>query len=780
MKVNHTWLQQWLTVSDDVETVAGQLTMAGLEVDTVEPAAGDFHGVVVAYIAEAKPHPDADRLRVCQLDTGSGSLTQVVCGGKNAREGIKVAFAQVGAVLPGDFKLKKAKLRGVESFGMICSESELGLGEGEDHCIMELPMDAPLGADLREFFDLDDHVYDIELTPNRGDCTSIRGIARDLAVVTQQTLLEPEVQMQSETVNDRLSVNIESPSRCSHYVGRVIKGVNLNVPTPIWMQERLRRLGLRSINYIVDVTNYVMMELGQPMHAFDLAKLTGDIHVRLANQDESLLLLDEQEIVLAADDLVIADDSGALALAGVMGGQSTCVDKATQDIFLESAYFAPAPIMLSARRHKLATDSSYRFERGVDFALQRRALERASELIVAHAGGQLGPVVDVANDQYHPKITCISLTYDAIEQLLGVELGRDFVIDALQRLGMQLSDTDYGWDVRVPSYRSDIQLQADLIEELARVYGYNNIPMRRGRMDVVIPESQEMRRNERQLAAVIRQRGFHEAMTYSFIAAKDQQNFYPEVDSVVLANPMAEDMAVMRAGLLPGLVNAVSYNVKRQQERVCLFEVGRVFARDQQANVEHNVLAMAMLGLDADFFSFKGELEHILDFLGVNVTWLTQAAPGFHPGRCAELFVSGASVGVCGQLHPDLAKKMHIKNELYLCELNLDALAVADLTEFKPLSKFPSVRRDIAIVVSDTINYSNIHELIAKSAIELLQSIQLFDIYQGEGVEPGSKSLALGLTFQAQDRTLVDEEIQTTMQEIISALETHFNAQLRA
>lgn len=779
MKVNHNWLQEWLELPSSLE-VAERLTMAGLEVDAVHPAAGEFSGVIVAHIVKAEPHPDADRLRICQLDTGKGEV-QVVCGGKNARAGIKIAFAQVGSVLPGDFKLKKAKLRGVESFGMICSESELGLGEGEDHCIIELAADAPIGQDLRDYLQLDDAIYDIELTPNRGDCTSVQGLARDLAAITEVSLAQPEVQLQSESSDLEKAINLAAPERCPQYLGRAISGVNLAVATPLWLAERLRRAGLRSINFVVDVTNYVMLELGQPMHAFDYEQVVGDIQVRLAKAGEKLQLLDEQDIELTTSDLVIADAEKPLALAGIMGGKASGVTEGSSTILLESAYFTPAPIMLSARHHKLASDSSYRFERGVDYQLQRKAIERASELIVTHAGGHLGPVVSAISSEHMPAPIEITLHYHNITRLLGISINQSFARQALVRLGMQVQELDdASCLVTVASHRPDITLEADLIEEIARLYGYNNIPSHAGKMTVVMPDISETTVTDQVIAETLKQRGFNQAMTYSFISQKAQDYFYPNVQSLALANPMAEDMAVMRAGLLPGLVNACAYNNKRQQDHIQLFELGTVFELTDHGKREQHHLAMAVCSANLGFFELKAEVNHLLAMLGVNPDWQATQQAGMHPGRTASLAVNGKVVAVCGQLHPGIAKELHISGEVYLCEINLDALAPAELTAYRAISKYPSVRRDIAIIVSKQVNYSNIHEVIANCAIELLQSIQLFDIYEGQGIEAGSHSLALGFTFQALDRTLVDDEVNAVMQKIVEALETHFNAQLRA
>ncbi len=789
MRVSEQWLRQWVEPQLTTEQLSDRLTMLGLEVDKIEPASGTFSNVVVALVAQAEKHPDADRLNVCKVDVGSGELVDVVCGGKNVRQGMKVAFAQVGAVLPGDFKIKKAKLRGVPSNGMICSEKELGMGEGADGCIMELPSDAPIGQAIEDYLKLNDSIFDIELTPNRGDCLSIRGVARDVAADLALPFSEPEVQIQSDSINDQVTVHLDAPERCAHYVGRVIKGVNNEVTTPIWMQEALRRAGLRSIHFIVDVTNYVMLEWGQPMHAFDFSKLSGDIHVRMASKGEKLALLDEQEVTLDDQSLVIADQSQALALAGVMGGASSAVESTTNDIFLESAYFTPAPLMLTARRFGLQTDSSYRFERGVDHQLQRTAIERASELIVQIAGGELGPIADVTAEQQMPKPAVVNLNWDTFERLVGVTLPNEQITSILTRLGMTVKDIKEGWEITVPSYRPDITMQADLIEELARIYGYNEIPSHTGHMPAKLAEIKETHYDHARWLESMVSLNYHQAMNYPFISKEAQQLFDGD-EPLALSNPMANDMAVMRTSLLPGLIHNAEHNLKRQQESVRLFEYGACFQLQSDKSVKQEQRLAAVIAGRAnplqwgeknrtvDFFDLKGDVEMLLKHWAVEFE--RAALDYLHPGRSVQVKVSGEVVGCIGQLHPELAKRHGFKTEVYIMELIVSKLNDSELPQFQKLSKFPEMKRDLALIIPETVSADEIVEKIHQVGGNILKHCAIFDVYIGGSIAEGSKSLALELVFQDDDRTLVDEDVNSVIHNIVNELQSKFNAQLRA
>ncbi|HBS18843.1 MAG TPA: phenylalanine--tRNA ligase subunit beta, partial [Halomonas sp.] len=577
MKFSEQWLREWVSPQLDTQAIADQITMAGLEVDAVEAVAAAFSGVVVAEVLSKEKHPDADKLNVCTVNDGTGEPVQVVCGAPNVDVGQKIPFAQVGGVLPGDFKIKKAKLRGVESRGMICSASELGLEEETSPGILVLPASAPVGTSFREYMQLDDMTIEVDLTPNRGDCLSIKGLAREVGVLNRLPVSGPEITVVEASIDDTFPVSIEAAEQCPRYLGRVIKGVNVEAETPLWMVERLRRSGVRSIDPVVDVTNYVMLELGQPLHAFDRDNLQGGITVRLAREAERLTLLDGQEVALRPETLVIADERGPLAMAGIMGGENSGVNEKTHTIFLESAFFAPLGIAGQARSYGLHTDASHRYERGVDPELPAMAIERATKLLMEICGGQAGPVVETVSDEHLPAPRIIMLREARLESALSKRLQPDDVTDILQRLGLEVDKQAEGWSVVAPSWRFDVAIEEDLIEEVARIHGYNNLPVRRPAARLALRPANEALLTQSQLRNQMVARGFQEAVTYSFVAPDLQAAMLPDAVSPVLANPISSDLSVMRASLFPGLVRALEYNLNRQQTRVRIFETGLVF-----------------------------------------------------------------------------------------------------------------------------------------------------------------------------------------------------------
>ncbi|HAO02412.1 MAG TPA: phenylalanine--tRNA ligase subunit beta, partial [Halomonas sp.] len=577
MKFSEQWLREWVSPQLDTQAIADQITMAGLEVDAVEAVAATFSGVVVAEVLSKEKHPDADKLNVCTVNDGTGEPVQVVCGAPNVDVGQKIPFAQVGGVLPGDFKIKKAKLRGVESRGMICSASELGLEEEISPGILVLPASAPVGTSFREYMQLDDMTIEVDLTPNRGDCLSIKGLAREVGVLNRLPVSGPEITVVEASIDDTFPVTIEAAEQCPRYLGRVIKGVNVEAETPLWMVERLRRSGVRSIDPVVDVTNYVMLELGQPLHAFDRDNLQGGITVRLAREAERLKLLDGQEVALRPETLVIADERGPLAMAGIMGGENSGVNEKTHTIFLESAFFAPLGIAGQARSYGLHTDASHRYERGVDPELPAMAVERATKLLMEICGGQAGPVVEAVSDEHLPAPRIIMLREARLESALSKRLQPDDVTDILQRLGLEVDKQAEGWSVVAPSWRFDVAIEEDLIEEVARIHGYNNLPVRRPAARLALRPANEALLTQAQLRNQMVARGFQEAVTYSFVAPDLQAAMLPDAVSPVLANPISSDLSVMRASLFPGLVRALEYNLNRQQTRVRIFETGLVF-----------------------------------------------------------------------------------------------------------------------------------------------------------------------------------------------------------
>ncbi|MDP7775272.1 phenylalanine--tRNA ligase subunit beta [Acinetobacter nosocomialis] len=792
MKISENWLRTWVNPAIDSDTLSDQLTMLGLEVDELAPVAKPFTGVVVGEVLTVDQHPDADRLRVTTVNIGSGEPLQIVCGAPNVRAGMKAPVATIGAVLPGDFKIKKGKLRGVESQGMLCGASEIDLEDKIDG-LLELPADAPVGVNIREYLKLDDNIIDISITPNRGDCFSIRGIAREIAVINQLQMNEPEIKSVDATITDEKKVVI-STEGAPRYLGRVIKNVNVKAATPEWMEQALARSGIRKHSILVDVTNYVLMELGQPMHAFDLAKIEGTVQVRQAKPQEKLQLLNDQEVELQEDVMVIADDQKALAIAGIMGGLASSVTDDTTDIFLESAFFAPLAIAGRARRFGLHTDSSQRYERGVDFELPLIAMNRASQLIQELAGGEFGPITIAEKSDLLPKREAIELKQAQVDQLLGYQVATEFITDALTRLGCEVTvKADGEWSVVPPSHRYDMAIYQDLIEEVARIDGYDNIQISLPSMDVQLAKYQD-RFEIAQLRQTVVTLGYQEAISFSFADAKLEKQLNPQVNPLMLANPISSDLAAMRSTLLSSLIPCVQYNLNRQQSRVRFFELGLRFDY-QDANSIQDLKQIPTLALIAvgsrepeswhakpqpmDFFDFKGEVEEILAAGRVKVEYVRSERSWLHPGQSAEILVDGKSIGYLGRLHPSLENELDLSTT-WVAELDQAAVLQSYVSNFTELSRFPSVRRDIALLISDNINVRDIQQLIEKTGGELLDSTWLFDVYTGQGVEEGKRSLAFALLWQHPSRTLEDAEIKSGMDNIIQVLENTYQATLRA
>jgi phenylalanyl-tRNA synthetase beta chain len=791
MKFSEQWLRTWVNPQVSREELVARLSMVGLEVDAVVPVAGEFSGVVVGEVVTAEQHPDADKLRVCQVSNGREVL-QVVCGAPNVRAGLKVPFAMIGAQLPGDFKIKKAKLRGVESNGMLCSETELQIGT-DDSGLMELASDAPIGSDLRSYLGLDDASIEIGLTPNRGDCLSIAGLAREVGAMYDAAVTVVEIAAVPPSHDEVRPVEVLAPKACPRYLGRVIRNVDLSRSTPLWMVERLRRSDIRSIDAVVDVTNYVMLELGQPLHAFDLAEINGGIRVRMAEEQEKIVLLDGQEVTLRSDTLVIADHQRALAIAGVMGGEHSGVSASTQDLFLESAFFDTIALAGRARSYGLHTDASHRYERGVDSQLARRALERATALLLEVVGGSAGPVIEAASEVDLPTVSPILLRKDRIEQMLGLSMAADQVVSLLSALGLGVVElSPDSWEISVPSHRFDISLEVDLIEELGRLYGYDRLPVRYPQARLAPEASPESLAGLPALRRLLVARGYQEAITYSFIDPKMFELFSPGVEPLQLANPISSDMAAMRATLWPGLIKALQYNLNRQQTRIRLFETGLRFVGQLGALMQESMLAGAITGsrlpeawsnerAAADFYDMKADVEALLGFAGDAVSYGFVAAehPALHPGQTARIERDERLVGYIGSLHPELAATLGIDQPVYLFELLVSEISEGRLPRFSELSRFPEVRRDLAILVARDIPADDVLLCIRGAAGENLTDLKLFDVYQGKGIDPLSKSVAVGLTWRHPSRTLNDDEVSGAMQQILSSLEERFNATLR-
>ena len=791
MKFSESWLRQAVNPSISTEDLVAQVTMAGLEVDAVDRAAPEMSGVVVGEIISVEQHPDADKLRVCQV-AGGGEIAQVVCGAPNARAGIKVPFATVGAKLPGDFKIKKAKLRGVESFGMLCAQTELQLGDDDDG-LWELPADATVGSDLIDYLELNDNIIEVDLTPNRGDCLSIRGLAREVGVLNKAAVTEQACAPVAATIDDCIGITLEAPEACARYVGRVIRNLDLGQPTPQWMQEKLRRSGVRSLGPAVDVTNYVLLELGQPMHAFDLSKIDGGIVVRMG-RDEKVKLLDDSEVVVDTQTLVIADNSKALAMAGIMGGDESAVGDDTTDILFESAWFNPLAIAGKARNYGKHTDSSHRFERGVDSLLQVAAIERATALMLEICGGQAGPVVIQESAEHLPAPATIKLRDAHLAQQLGLVIGAIEIDDILARLGLTfVARDDQGSTWVAPSWRFDIAIEQDLVEEVARIYGYNNLPTSTPTMALELQAKPERQQD----LSIFRQQlvasGYQEAVTYSFVDPGLQKLVDPETVGIALQNPISADMSVMRTSLWPGLLSTAIYNLNRQQNRVRIFEAGQCFVPGENGALTQN---MALAGLicgsrtptgwtaskdKVDFFDLKGDLEAVLALTGLAEQFSFTAAehPALHPGQSAMVSRNGEQVGWIGQLHPKLQAQLDFNTPVYLFQVDVAKVSESRLPKFSEVSKFPAVRRDLAFLMDSQIASADLMSEARNVAGEHLVDLMLFDVYQSKDIDNKGKSLALGLTFQHASRTLTDDEINMSIDRVVKKLDIKFKAELR-
>ncbi len=794
MKFSESWLREWVKPAINSEELAHQITMAGLEVDEVAPVAGVFTGVKVGKVVECGQHPDADKLRVTKIDIGEEELLDIVCGASNCRLGLTVAVATVGAVLPGDFKIKKAKLRGVPSHGMLCSFSELGI-DVESDGILELPEGSALGMDVRELLELNDVAIDVDLTANRADCFSIRGLAREVGVLNRADVTEPTLEAVATSIEDTVSIEVKATEACPRYLGRVIKNVNAKAETPIWMQEKLRRCGIRSIDAIVDITNYVMLEQGQPMHAFDLSKIDGGIVVRMAEQDEKLTLLDGNEAKLNNNTLVIADQNKALAIAGIFGGQESGVTSETTDIMLECAFFAPDHIRGRARAYGLHTDSSLRFERGVDSTLQATAMERATQLLVELCGGEVAPISAAESNADLPTANTVELRRSKLDGLLGHHIPSTDVVEILTRLGCAVESTDTGWTATSPSWRFDIAIEQDLIEEVGRIYGYNNIPNQAPVAALNMNDHKEANQPLKRVRDLLVDRGYHEAITYSFVEPEQQKLIVPEIEPLILPFPISTDMSAMRLSLWTGLINTVVHNQKRQQPRVRLFESGLRFIPEESAENgmrQEMMLAGIIAGTrgeehwdiatnTVDFFDLKGDLEAVLELTANELAYEFKAAkhPALHPGQTAAIVVGGKEVGFIGTVHPELERKFGLNGRTIMFEIEWDAINTRVIPEATSVSKFPANRRDIAIVADEVIASGDIVAECLASGGELLTSAKLFDVYRGQGVEEGKKSLAIALTLQSVERTLEEADITSAVDAIVAAIGEKFSATLR-
>ena len=794
MKVPYSWLAEWVKVPWQAPELGSRLTMAGIELEALASAAPPFSGVVVAQIVSAEPHPQADKLQVCRVSTGSGATLQIVCGAGNARAGLKSALALVGAQLPGDLTIKAAKVRGVESQGMLASAKELGLAEASAG-ILELPQDAPLGRPLREYLALDEPVLDLNVTPNRGDAMSVVGIAREVAALAGTKVSGPAIGGAPAGHAERLAVSLEAPAACPRFAGCILRGVNNRAEAPLWMRERLRRAGVRAISPVVDVTNYVMLELGQPMHAYDLKKLRGGIRVRRAHAAELVTLLDGQAINAPADVLLITDDEGAVGLAGIMGGLRTAVSAETTDVFLESAYFSPDAVLGRARRLGLQTDASQRFERGVDPTQQGRAIERAIALLTPMAGGTAGAVEVTQSAAHLPQRSAVALRAKQLTRVLGVELSAERVEAALAGLQMQVTRNASGWQITPAAHRFDIGIEADLIEEVARVVGFEAIP----ETDALGPQRfrslPEEHPPEGAVLGMLAARGYQEAITFAFVDPALQERLFPGRPALALSNPIASDLSVMRVSLWPGLLRAALENQRRQADRIRLFEHGTRFEAGDGSPRETDTLAGLACGARlpeqwgvskdmraaAEFYDVKSDLAALFVATGEPRSFRFEpgSQPALHPGRTARVLRCGQPVGWLGELHPTLVQALDFTYPPILFELDFDAALARKRASYEEISRFPQVRRDLAIVVDESVTLSSLAERVTLAASSLLRDLRIFDVYRGPGLEKGRKSVALGLIFQAISRTLTDDDVERLMASVIGDLRENLNARIR-
>jgi len=795
MKFSESWLREWVDPAIDTEALIAQITMAGLEVDAFEVIAGKFSAVVVGEILSVQPHPNADKLTVCQVAGNSEDPVQVVCGAPNARPGIKVPFALVGAQLPGGMTIRKAKLRDVESHGMLCARDELGIGDNSAG-LWELPADAPTGSDLRDYLNLDDVSIEVDLTPNRGDCLSIRGLAREVGVLNRLAVTGPVCEPIAPQISDTLPIHLGAGTKCPRYCGRVIRDIDISRPTPLWLVEKLRRSGVRSIDPVVDITNYVLLELGQPMHAFDLASLKTGIVVRDARAGETLTLLDDSSVELLEGTLLIADGETPVAMAGIMGGAATAVSDSTRDIFLESAFFHPLAIVGQGRKYGIHTDSSHRFERGVDPAMAVAAMERATHLILAIVGGQPGPVVCEQLTEQLPASVEIQFGLTRLKQQLALDIAAEQVEDILQRLGLECHAQDEGsWRVMIPSWRFDLEIEADLVEEIARIYGYNNLPLTTPVAPMAIATRNESLVPLSDIRACLVNRDYHEAVTYSFVDPSIQKQITPDAQAIPLANPISADLAEMRTSLWPGLIAALIRNQNRQHQRIRLFETGLRFLPG--ISVEAELIQERMVaGLvsgnrlpdgwshsheKVDFYDIKNDVEALVSLTGEPSAFDFQAAsfPALHPGQCARIFRRGIETGVIGKLHPGIQRNLEIEQPVYLFELRLSVLETAAIPAFRDISRSPEVKDDIAVIIDKNIAVEKLLQAIRLAAGSYLIDLKVFDVYQGKGIENDRKSIGLNLTFQHHSRTLTESEIIQTVTATVTRLQEELGAELR-
>ena len=787
MNILSSWLREWISPDVSDELLAEQLTMAGLEVDGIEPVAPAFTNVVVGHVVQCEKHPDADKLNLCQVDVGQSENLQIICGAKNVAKGLKVITATVGAVLPGNFKIKKAKLRGVESYGMICSESELGMSDSSDG-IAELDADAPIGVNIREYLNLDDNVIELDITPNRGDCFSILGVAREVSANYNMPFTMPSCEV-SGSGESGIKASVSNTKACPKYLTRTVNGIDNTVATPKWMVDKLTRSGQALHSVVVDITNYVLLELGQPMHAFDLSKVSGAINVRNANSGEKIELLNETTVVLNDDTLIITDDNQPLAIAGVMGGMGSSTQSDSVDILLESAFFEPVSIAGKARNYGLHTESSLRFERGVDFNITEVAMDRATQLIIDICGGQASDVSACVDENALPVLEPITITQDKIQKVLGFELDSNWIEEKFVNLDFNITEkSNDSWTIIPPSFRFDIRISADLIEELARLYGYDKLPVQKLSLDANINVIKEADVDKYDLMQALVGRGYQEVITYSFVSEKYQDLVDPDAKKITLSNPISADMSTMRSSLWAGLLQTVESNQRRGHTDARFFEIGLCFGgvnADEQANKLAGIVAgnrfEAQWSGDAqalDFFDAKADLESVLAFTNAQFDFEAAEHPALQKGQSAKIMLNGLSVGWIGALAPSVQKELSLP-KCYMYEVDLDCALKGKVSKYKAFSQYQQAQRDIALVLDEATPVADLMCSIQDLKQTHFIDVALFDIYTGENIDSGKKSVALNLTYQSMEATLSDEEVNTKVEEVLALMQDKFSAVLR-
>ena len=787
MNISTSWLREWISPKVTDEVLAEQLTMAGLEVDGIESVAPAFDNVVVGHVVSCEKHPDADKLNLCQVDVGAGDNLQIICGASNVRADLKVIVATVGAKLPGGLKIKKAKLRGVESFGMICSESELGMSDSSDG-ISELDNDAPVGQDIREYLDLDDNIIELDITPNRGDCFSVLGVAREVSANYNMAFNMPKFEVDAQGVSS-INTSVSNTQACPKYLTRVIKDIDNTIKTPKWMADKLTRSGQQIHSPVVDITNYVLLELGQPMHAFDLEKINGAIEVRNAKAGETIELLNESSVELKDDTLIIADDNSPLAIAGVMGGMSSSTQDDSTQILLESAFFEPVSIAGKARNYGLHTESSLRFERGVDFNITETAMDRATQLIIDICGGEASDINSCVDTKALPELTPITITQAKIQKILGFELDANWIEEKFTNLDFEISKkTGDSWTIIPPSFRFDIRIPADLIEELARLYGYDKLPVQKLSLDANINATSEATIDKYDIAQSLVSRGYQEVITYSFVSEKYQNLIDPEAKKITLSNPISADMSTMRSSLWAGLLQTVESNQRRGHTDARFFEIGLCFG-GVKADEQSNKLAGVVSGnrFDAqwstelqplDFFDAKADLESLLALTGTQFSFEVAEHSALQKGQTAKIILNDTQVGYIGALSPVVQKELSL-SKCYLFEIDLDAILSGKIAKYEAFSSYQQSARDIALVLDEATPVADLMSSIESMDQPHFVGVSLFDIYAGDNIESGKKSVALNLTYQSLEATLSDDEVNAKVDEVLALMQDKFSATQR-